>query len=225
MSDNARMMAAVAAKVAGQVCSGIADPDQYIKVRQAVLDDLIVATKAAESAFPEPAPFVPPAPVPQAAPVAYPPQQGVPPQQAVANVAQGFPGAQVVAQPQGEWTNEQLWLDVINNPGNWYDNRGDDRSASRGGNGPDFRCKDKGPKPKAGLWLYSPKYGNFAPDWVFQRLNIPKPVPQQTAAVQQGAVAGPVTPAPGQPVPNQPQPPAPYQPDAQGNYGPDEAPF
>ena len=208
------MTSAVAGKIAAQVCAGTGDLDLYLKVKHAVHDNLLQTSNIGVTA--------------PAAQAVAPPLQQVPPQQAVANVAQGFPGAQVVAQPAAEWTPDQLWMDVINNPGNWYDNRGDTRSASQGGIGPDFRCKATGPKPKAGLWLFSPKYGNYAPDWVFQRLNIPKPVPQQTAAVQPTAVPGPATPAPGAPaaVLNQaPAAPAPYQPGPDGSYGPDQAPF
>ena len=217
MSDQARMTAGLIAKVAAQIVAGTGDPQAYLTVRQAVLDDYVLMVKTIDEVLPA----TPPTVAPQAQPVQAaslccsfpgPPAPGSP--VPARSVAQAFPGAQVQAhQAVGELTSDQLWLDVINNPNNWYNNTGDTRSAYQGGSGPDFRCKKSGPKPNAGLWLYSRKYGSYAPDWVFQKLGIAKPVPQQTAAVQPGAVPGPVSPPPGsQPVPNQ-------------AYGPDEAPF
>lgn len=205
---DAQIVAQTAAKVAGAIHQGSGDVTAYLATVDAVHDNLITRLKVGVI-------------------------EPVTPQQAVANVVQAFPGAQVVNQPPaampqaavpqavpqavpvaGEYTVEAGWRDVINNPNNWYNNTSDARSAYQGGSGSDFKCKDSGPWPGKGLWLYSPRYEKFAPDWVFQQLGIPKPTHLLQGAVQQAqanaatapAVGGPVTPAPGQ-------------------YGPDEAPF
>lgn len=128
--------------------------------------------------------------------------------QAAQNVTQQFPQAQVVSNPQptvpqaqgsdgGVSDNEQrLWADLVNNPGNWYDNRSDGDTSISGGNKPDFRHREwtnqKG--YKIGLYLVSRRFGRRAPDWVFQHFGLP--IPDVTAQQQVPAATAPAPSAP-----------------------------
>ncbi|ONK69617.1 uncharacterized protein A4U43_C05F24850 [Asparagus officinalis] len=56
---------------------------------------------------------------------------------------------------------KSLWNDLVDNPQQWWDNRGDKLKGLVNGKYPDFKQKDT----KKGLWL------DTAPDWVLLKLN------------------------------------------------------
>ncbi len=70
-------------------------------------------------------------------------------------------------------TDEARWQDALNNtPNDWYNNVGNDKAASGGGRGPDFRFKNENADVTP-LWLNG-KYGP-APAWVFEKLGLQFP--------------------------------------------------
>ena len=102
-------------------------------------------------------PAAQPMPIPQPAP------QVVPDHQIMANAT---PPPAVGPQGPGGHKDDQLWQDLFQNPGNWWDNRADKKSPKH----PDFRSKTipdpKNPAYKLGLYLSS------APQWAKQQLGV-----------------------------------------------------
>ena len=108
--------------------------------------------------------FGQPAPAPQ--PAQPEPQNW---EQAAQAVEQAFPGAQRT-EPTGppESPKDALWRSaLIDNPGEWWDNRTDKRNPKA----PDFKAKNNGPKvdgQPAALWIDS----KDKPDWVDAHLAV-----------------------------------------------------
>ena len=192
---NRSIAAQVAAKAAAEIFSGvIVPPEQVTGMIEAIYNKVT-----------ELAP-IPDQPAEQRQVAQIPVQQVVTPQQGVQNAMQAFPGAQVVPQApiQGIHAGskvDELWANVLSNPQDWYNNTGEQGVSLHGGKKPDFRHKQlkKPDGNSVSLWLNG-KFGP-APDWVWQGLNIAKPVTQ----VQQGQAVVAAAPPP-QGAPQVPQP-------------------
>jgi hypothetical protein len=71
-----------------------------------------------------------------------------------ARQARGFPDPRDLERPPH--IDEVLWDDLCDNPGDWYDNRGDKASGSKAASWPDFKSKQDG----TGIWLAPFRRGN-----------------------------------------------------------------
>lgn len=88
------------------------------------------------------------------------------PNEPEAEIVQAFNATPVVDSGS---TDEDLWRDFFNNPGDWYDNIGDPKAKTGGGKGPDIKhktLKDKTGQYALGLWVD----GRGTPKWVKERL-------------------------------------------------------
>lgn len=195
-SNDARIIAQVAAAAAATIHSGTGDTTGYAATVEAIQTDLLARV---DRGVTEELPGI----VPLQHPVA------VTPERAVANVQAGFPGAtEVAAAPApvpvaaggavplmpttGNQQEDAAWADLLANPGNWYNNISDGGTSYTGGTKPDFKHKTalntKG--DRFPLWLVSRRFGRTAPEAVFAALGLTNPgatdpVPPATAGFPQ----------------------------------------
>jgi hypothetical protein len=207
-TNDARIIAQVAAAAAATIHSGTGDTTGYVATVEMIQADLLAraatgATEAAPGIVPLGQPIVTGL---GAVPV-------VSPTAAIANVQAGFPGATVqpapvavVAPPAavgglpfpttGNDQEDKMWADLIANQANWYNNITDGGTSYTGGTKPDFRHKtaENAKGDKFALWLVSRRYGRTAPDAVFAALGLSNP--GAVAPVPAATGAFPVAPRP-----------------------------
>ncbi len=175
------IVAQVAAKVAGDICSGSADPTLYLTTVETVHNDLIdrIASSASTPSAPVPPVAAPTAPTP-GAPIAVAPEA-----QAVQVVQAAFPGA--TAAIHADSPMDELLADAAAHPENWNFYPDSPKSSCNGGTSPDMRHKTiKKGNYGLGVWLVDKKFGKHAPHNMWQSLGF---TAQLQARIADGTLA------------------------------------